>query len=119
MKIVRWAAAAVTVLMSLLDLPVAFAAAEENIPVAIAWAISLLGAAGLAAAIGLVLRTDWGRPAVLVVGAVNAVGAVIALVRSQEGAPIGLVLSALILVLGFLATDTDTSRLRASSPSLG
>ena len=119
MKFVRWAAAAVTVLMSLMSLPIAFDAAEQKIPVPIAWAITVLGVLGIVAAIGLVVRASWGRPAVLAVGAVNAVGAVIALVTGAEGAVIGLVVSALILVLGFLTSDTDATRQPVSSPSLG
>jgi hypothetical protein len=119
MRFVRWAAVAVTALMSLMNLPMVFEAAEQKIPVPLAWAITVLGFLGIVAAVGLAVRAPWGRPAVLAVGAVNAVGAVIALVTSTEGAVIGLVVSALILVLGFLTSDTDSSPQRVSSPSLG
>jgi hypothetical protein len=119
MKFVRWAAAAVTILMSLMNLPVAIDAPELKIPAPVAWAITVLGVLGIAAAIGLIVRASWGRSAVLAVGAVNAVGAVIALVTGIEGAVIGLVVSTLILVLGFLTSDADSSRVPASSPSLG
>jgi hypothetical protein len=118
MRIVRWAAAAVTVLMSLMNLPIAFGRGDDTIPAALAWAITALGVLGIAAAIGLILRARWGRPAVLAVSAVNAAGAVIALVTGGEGAVIGLTVSALSLVLGVLTSDTDTARLPASSPSL-
>jgi hypothetical protein len=119
MRIIRWAAAAVTVLMSLMNLPIVFEAGSQKIPTAIAWAITVLGVVGIAAAIGLIRRARWGRPAVLAVGALNAVGAVIALINDSEGAVIGLVVSTLILVFGLLTSDTDTSRLPASSRSVG
>lgn len=117
MKAVRWSAAIVTTLMSLLDLPVAVAAGDQDIPVALAWAISLLGVLGLVAVVGLIRRTTWGRPAVLAVGAVNGFGAVVALLTGGEGAAIGLVLSALILVLGFFSSSQETSAAR--TPSFG
>jgi hypothetical protein len=118
MKLFRWAAVAATALMSLMNLPVAFAADEQDIPIVIACAISVLGVLGFVAAGGLIRGVAWGRPAVLAVGAVNAVGAVIALITGGEGATIGLVVSAMILVFGFLA-DAGASRLPTSSPSLG
>jgi len=113
MKLVRWAAATVTVLMSLMNLPIAFAAGDQNIPVPIAWAISALGVVGLVAAFGLVRRAPWGRPAVLAVGALNAVGAVIALFTGGVGAIIGLVVSTLILVLGYLTRGPAAALLPA------
>ena len=74
MRIVRWAAAAATILMSLMNLPFAVDAGDLNPPPVLAWAISLLGVLGIVAAIGLLRRTPWGRPAVLVVGAMNLAG---------------------------------------------
>jgi hypothetical protein len=115
MKIVRWAAASVTVLMSLMNLPFAVDDGGQNLPAVLDWAVSVLGVLGIVAAVGLVRQARWGRAAVLAVGAVNAIGAVIALITGAEGAAIGLVVSALILILGFLTPDTDTSRLPASS----
>jgi hypothetical protein len=119
MRIIRWAAAAVTVLMSLMNLPIAFDATEQKIPIAIAWAITVLGVLGIAAAVGLIRRARWGRPAVLAIGAVNVVGAIIAMIKNMDGAAIGLTVSALILLLGFLTSDNDVSRRAVSSPTPG
>jgi hypothetical protein len=105
--------------MSLMNLPFAVDSGEQTIPAALAWAVTGLGVLGIVAAIGLLRRASWGRPAVLAVGAVNAVGAVIALVTDVEGAIIGLTLSVLILVLGSLTSDAGSSRQAAPSPSLG
>ncbi|WP_146608150.1 hypothetical protein [Streptomyces sp. NTH33] len=66
----------------------------NGIPAPAAWLISLLGVAGLVAAIALLRSAAWATPAVLTVGALNLTGAVVALVRSWDGAVIGLVLSA-------------------------
>ena len=117
MRVVRPAAAAVTVLMSLMNLPFAIDSGEDEIPAALAWAISALGVIGLIAAVGLLRRRTWGRPAVLAVGAVNLVGAVVALATGMEGAPIGLTVSILILVLGFLTSDAERARVPAPSLS--
>jgi hypothetical protein len=117
-KAIRWAAVAATVLMSLMNLPVGLEAAEQDIPVALAWGASALGVLGLVAAAGLARRAPWGRPAVLAVGAVNAAGAVAAVVRDQEGAFVGLAVSAAILVLGAFATERAVDR-PVASPSLG
>ncbi len=109
MKIIRWAAVAVTVLMSLMNVGLVFGS-DDDIPVAVVVLAVGLGLLGFAAAAGLGARTAWGRPAVLGIGALNLVGAVIALIVGGEGAAIGLVVSALILVLGFLSPDADVSR---------
>jgi len=71
----------------------------------------VLGAAGFVAAYGLARNTTWGIPAALAVAGVNVVGAIIALVSDSEGAIIGLVVSAVALVLAFL---TGSGRRRAS-----
>lgn len=113
MKAIRWAAAAVTALMSLMNIPVAFDR-DVDIPTAVAWAATVVGVLGLVAAAGLLRRASWGRPAVLAIGAVNLVGAVVALANEWEGAVIGLVVSLLILGLGFLA-DRDA----APAPAYG
>jgi len=101
MTAVRWAAAVATVLMSLMNLPLAFDRGET--PGAVAWAATVAGALGLVAAAGLLLRTSWGRPAVLAIGAVDLAGAVAALAAGWEGAVIGLVVSTLIVVLGWFS----------------
>jgi hypothetical protein len=98
-KALRWTAAATTALMSLMNLPFAFDG-DAGVPQPVAWLVTLLGVAGLVAAVALLRDTGWAAWAVTVIAAVNLVGAVLALVRNQEGAVIGLVLSAAIAVLG-------------------
>ena len=57
MKILRYAAAAVTILMSLLNLPFAFA---DGVSPPIGWLVTSLGVAGIVAAVGayLLRRAD-------------------------------------------------------------
>lgn len=120
MRIVRWAAVAVTVLMSLMNLGAALGSGDDKLSAPILVAIAALAVAGFVAAIGLALRTVWGRPAVLAVGALNLLGAIIALINGGDGAVIGLVVSALILLLGTLSTDAGSARrVGGSAPSLG
>lgn len=95
----RWTAAVATALMSLMNLPFAFAD-DPGVPDPVAWLVTLLGVAGLIAAAALVRNAPWGAAAVTAIGALNLAGAVVALAQDQEGAVIGLVLSALITVLG-------------------
>jgi len=115
MKAIRWAAVAVTALMSLMNLPIAFDDGGSDIATPLAWGVTVLGVLGLVAAVALLRRVPWGRPAVLAVGAVNLVGAVVALANEWEGATIGLVVSVLILGLGFFA-DREAP---APSPAYG
>ena len=100
MKTLRYTAAAATILMSLMNLPIAFNDGDMDLPKALAWLISLLGVIGIAAAIGLILGTSWGTPALIAVGVVNVIGALIALSADSEGAVIGLTVSTIMTVLG-------------------
>ncbi|HEY5783870.1 MAG TPA: hypothetical protein VIT65_03750 [Microlunatus sp.] len=118
MRTVRWAAAAATILMSLLNLPFVVDDGGAGLPTVVNWLISLLGVVGIASAIGLLRHAGWGRPAVLAVGAINLVGAVAALIAGMEGAIIGLVVSGSIVVLGLLTRSGDRSRAAAPSPSV-
>ena len=103
MKAVRWAAVAVTVLLSLMNLPFAFDDGGTDLAAPLAWAVTITGALGLVAATGLLLRASWGRPAVLGFGVLNLAGAVAALAAGSEGAATGLVVSALVVVLAWFA----------------
>jgi len=114
MRFVRWAAAAATIVMSLMDLPFALDPGRSNPPPALAWAISLLGVLGIVAAIALLRRASWGRPAVLVIGAINLVAAAVAMIIGSEGAVIGLVVSGLIVVLGLLTPSSGRAELFSS-----
>lgn len=117
MRTIRWAAAAATILMSLMNLPFVIDDGGAGLPAVVNWLISLLGVVGIVSAIGLLRHAGWGRPAVLVVGAINLIGAVVALVGGMEGAIIGLVVSAGILVLGLLTRSGDRAPVVASAPS--
>jgi hypothetical protein len=99
-RVLRYAAAGVTALMSLMNLPFAIDDGGTGTPVPLAWLITLLGVAGLVAAIALLRGAGWAAWAVTAIGVVNLIGAGIALARDMEGAYIGLVLSAVIIALG-------------------
>jgi hypothetical protein len=116
MKAIRWAAAAATLLMGLMNLPIVVDDGGSDIPTAVGALISILGVLGIVAAVALLRRVSWSRPAVVAIGAVNLAGAVWALTADQEGAVIGLVVSLLGLGLGALTQDADGRR--AATPSL-
>jgi hypothetical protein len=65
---------------------------------------------GLVAAVGLLRRAPWGRPAVLAVGTINLAGAIVGIMNGWDGGVIGLVVSMLILVLGYFAPGADRAR---------
>ncbi len=100
MKIVKWAAVAVTALFALMNLGAALGADQDTWVRVVS---GVLAAAGLAATVGLATGRSWGRAAVVVVGVANVAGAVAALVADQDGAPIGLVVGALGVLLGAFA----------------
>lgn len=99
-KVLRYAAAGATALMSLMNLPFAIDDGGAGTPAALAWLITLLGVAGLVAAIALLRGAGWAPWAVTAIGVVNLIGAAVALARDTEGAFIGLILSAVITALG-------------------
>lgn len=94
MRVVRYLAAAVTILMSVMNLPFAFGGGV------VGWLVTLLGVAGLVAAVALLRRTAGAPWAVTAVGVVNLAGAVLAVGLDRDGAVVGIVVSALITVLG-------------------
>lgn len=102
MKLVRILAIVPLALMSLMNLGYPFGT-DPKPHLAVAVPVFLLGLAGVGAAYGLARNTTWGIPAALVVSAVNVAAAVIALVADEEGAVIGLVVSAVALVMSFAA----------------
>lgn len=97
MKKFRIPTAVLTVIISLMNLPIGFG--DADIAAGLAWAITGLGLAGFVAATGLLRQAPWGTTAVLAVGFLNLVGASIALAADVEGAVIGLVLSAILLAI--------------------
>jgi hypothetical protein len=86
--------------MSLMNLPFAIDDGGAGTPAPLAWLITLLGVAGLVAAIALLRGAGWAPWVVTAIGVVNLIGAGIALAQDRQGAFIGLVLSALITALG-------------------
>ncbi len=94
MRTIRYTAAVATIVMSLLNLPFAVDDGGIGLPTVVAWLISLLGLAGIVAAIGLFRSARWSVLAVVAIGALNLVGGIVALARQWDGAAIGLVLSA-------------------------
>ena len=107
MKALRIATAIATVLMSLLNLPFAF---QDGVNPVVGWLVTLLGVAGIVVAVALLRRAPWAPSAVTAIGIVNLAGAVLALVRNQDGAVVGLVVSAAIMVL-------TLAYVRASQPA--
>ena len=115
MKAIRWAAVAVTALMSLMNLPIAFDDGGSDIATPLAWGVTVLGVLGLVAAVALLRRVPWGRPAVLAVGAVNLVGAVVALANEWEGATMRLAWGASGLDPSFRPQRLEQRRARRGS----
>ncbi|MFG2042476.1 hypothetical protein [Dactylosporangium sp. NPDC048998] len=110
MRTIRYTAAIATVIMSLLNLPIALDPAGAGLAAPVAWLISLLGVAGIVAAIGLFRSAAWATPAVIAVGVLNLIGAIAALVNNSQGAVIGLVLSAVGTALAVTYASSRAAR---------
>jgi hypothetical protein len=100
MKMLKWAAVAVTVLFVLMNLGAAVDASQDGWVRVVG---GVLGVAGIVAAAGLATSRAWGRAAVITVGAGNVAAAVIGLFAGQEGSVIGLVVGGLAVLLGVFA----------------
>jgi hypothetical protein len=100
MKLIRWAAVAVTVTFALMNLGAAIDPGQHSW-VRIAGAVLCL--AGAAAATGMALNRAWGRAAVIAVGAFNVAASVVGMVNDEPGFVIGLVVGGLAVLLGVLA----------------
>src|SRR3954447_25963007 len=99
MKIIRWAAVAVTALFVLMNV----GAVIDPVPPAWVRVVgAVLAVAGLVAGLGLTLNQPWGWAAVVTVGALNCLGAVSALLFGGDGFVIGLVVGGLAVLLGIL-----------------
>ncbi len=114
MKLLRWAAAAAVTLMSLMNVG---AGTDDQTSGAVIVLGVALGVAGLVAAFGLVRQLGWGAPAALAISAVNLVMGIIGATAGWDGAAIGIVVSAVGLVLTLLSSSTATARSRAASAS--
>ena len=103
MKIIRWAAVAVTALFVLMNVGAAIDPEQAG------WVRiggAALALAGLVAGLGLVLNRRWGWICVVAVGVLNCLGAVAALAFGVEGFVPGLVVGGLAVLLGALARPT-------------
>ena len=107
MKLIRWAAVAVTALFVLMNIGVAVDADLDN------W-IRIVGAGlalvGIPAVVGLAMDLPWGRPAVIGVGVLNVAGAAAAIVADEQGGAIGLVVGGLGVVLGAFSAPSNPAR---------
>ncbi|MFI5953732.1 hypothetical protein [Cryptosporangium sp. NPDC051539] len=95
MKFVRWVAAAVLTLMSLMNIGVV--TGDTGIAIKILGAV--VGVAGLVAAFGQARNNAWGSRAAAGVNLVNLVLGIVGLVAGWEGSAIGTAISAVGLVL--------------------
>ena len=109
MGIVRWAAIAVTALMGLAN----FGLIGQDVAGAVKVLGVVLALAALAALVGLATRTSWGRSAAIAIGAINAVTALVGAFTGLDGWPIGLVLSALGVVLGAVYSPASRTAVAA------
>ena len=92
----RYAASVPLALISLFNVLVV--QSPNDYPLPLTLLVTVIGIAGLIATVALVRDTTWGAPAAATVAAVNVVAAIIAVTTGEEGAEIGLVVSALALV---------------------
>ena len=112
MKLVRWAAVAVTALFVLMNIG---AAVDPDLDTWVRLGGAGLALVGIPAAIGLALNRAWGRPAVIAVGALNMAGAVAGIIADLEGGAIGLVVGGLGVVLGALSTPTTPAKVATAT----
>jgi hypothetical protein len=100
MRTIRYTAAFATVIMSLMNLPIALDDGGAGIATPVRYLVSLLGVLGLAAAVALLAKVSWAPMAVVAIGVVNLIGAVVAVATGVEGGLIGLIVSAVMTGLG-------------------
>ena len=108
MRIAKWAAIALTVLMGLANLG---QIAQSNLGLKLLGAV--LAAAAMGAAAGLATHRPWGARAVILVGALNVAAAIVGAIVGTDGWPVGLVLSGLAIVL-VAVSDPGIRRVAAS-----
>lgn len=108
-------AAILTIVLSLLNLPAGLTA--DGVPGGVAWGLSVFGVAGLVAGIAALRRASWGPIAVLAVGVINLVGSIVALITDEQGAVVGIVISAAIVaaMLSFFVNDRQRTSAIATS----
>jgi hypothetical protein len=99
MKLWRYVAIATTVVMSLLDLPAAVS--DTDMPRAVDLVGTIVGVAGLVAAVAMLRRRPWAPAAVIALGVLNIAGGVAAVVAGWQGGPIGIVLGTAMAASAF------------------
>jgi peptidoglycan/LPS O-acetylase OafA/YrhL len=117
MKAIRYAAAAVTLLMALANLPVAFTADDTIMSEPLRWLATFLGILGLGAAVALLRRVPWAPQAVVVVGVLNAVAGGYALATDNENGVVGIVLGGIAVICGGLLVRAGAGSTPASRVS--
>jgi hypothetical protein len=102
MKIVKWAAVAVTALFVLMN---AGAVLDPGTDVATPYRVvaAVLALAGVVAVVGLAMNATWGKAAVIVVGGLNLATSITGLFTDLDGSALGIVVGGLGVVLGALA----------------
>lgn len=108
MRIAKWAAIAVTLLMGLANLGLI---AQSNLGLKILGPVLALAALG--AVVGFATQKPWGARAVIAVGTVNLVAAIVGAVVGLDGWAVGLVLSGLAIVL-VAVSNPDTRKVVTS-----
>jgi hypothetical protein len=103
MKVARWAAIVVLILMSLMNL----GAVTGDSTTAVKVIGVVVGVSGLAAVYGLIRRTPWGAMTALAAAGAFLVTSVIGLVVGWEGSPIGIGVSAVALILTAIAESAS------------
>jgi hypothetical protein len=78
-------------------------------PRAVAWVGTLVGLAGIVAAVGLIRRLSWARAAVIVIGLINVAGGVVARVQHWSGGVVGVVLGLAAVGLALMPARTARS----------
>ena len=99
MRIAKWAAVVVTLLMGLANIG---QLAQSNVALKVVG--PALAVAAVIAVIGVASGRSWGARAVIAVGATNLVIAVLAAIAGLDGWPVAVVLSALAILLTALST---------------
>jgi len=116
MKIVRWLAAAVLTLFSLMNVGIALGGNGAGVALRVLG--PLLGVAGFVAVYGLVRRRPWGAPSALGVSALNVLAALIALMAGLiDDAAAGLAVGLVALMLTAAAVYADRTGQPQPNPS--
>jgi len=111
MKLIRWAAVAVTALFVLMNIG---AAVDPDVDTWVRIFGAGLALLGIPAVVGLARDLPWGRPAVIGVGALNVAGAVVGIIADLDGGAIGLVVGGLGVVLGAFSAPSHPARVAAA-----